>query len=53
MSAPTVGTMPVRVMVGRESRLLHPTEAWQTTTVPSGASLTVDRNFYVTARNTR
>ena len=45
--------MPVRVMVGRESRLLHPTEAWQTTTVPSGASLTVDRNFYVTARNTR
>jgi len=45
--------MPVRVTVGGESRLLHPTEAWQTATVPSGASLAVDRNFYVLTRSVR
>jgi aminopeptidase N len=42
--------MPVRVAIGGESRLLRPTEAWQTTTVPAGATLTVDRNFYVKTR---
>ncbi|HET9682663.1 MAG TPA: M1 family metallopeptidase, partial [Gemmatimonadaceae bacterium] len=45
--------MPVRVTVGDESRLLRPTETWQTTAVPSGAPLTVNRNFYVTAQPTR
>jgi aminopeptidase N len=45
--------MPVRVAIGGESRLLRPTEAWQTTTVPAGATLTVDRNFYVKTRYAR
>jgi aminopeptidase N len=45
--------MPVRVSVGGESRLLRPTDAWQSTTVPEGATLTVDRNFYVTPRSAR
>jgi aminopeptidase N len=45
--------MPVRVTVGGESRLLRPTESWQTATVPSGASLAVDRNFYVLTRSVR
>jgi len=45
--------MPVRVTVGGETKLLRPTESWQTTTVPSGATLTVDRNFYVTARDVK
>ncbi|HEX5971858.1 MAG TPA: M1 family metallopeptidase [Gemmatimonadaceae bacterium] len=45
--------MPVRVTVGTETRLLRPTGAWQTTTVPAGAELTVDRNFYVLSRRTR
>jgi aminopeptidase N len=44
--------MPVRVSVGSDSRLLRPTEAWQETTIPAGASLTVDRNFYVTVHRT-
>ena len=44
--------MPVRVTVGTESRLLRPTESWQTLAVPAGATLTVDRNFYVVARDT-
>jgi aminopeptidase N len=46
--------MPVAVMVpGVGTRVLHPTEAWQTLTVPSprAARLTVDENYYVTARN--
>ena len=45
--------MPVRVTIGSESRLLRPTESWQTATMPAGASLTVDRNFYVTAKNVK
>jgi aminopeptidase N len=45
--------MPVRVTVGNETRLLRPTESWQTTTVPAGANLAVDRNFYVLSRRTR
>ena len=45
--------MPVRVTIGSESRLLRPTESWQTIAVPAGTSLTVDRNFYVTAKRTR
>jgi len=44
--------MPVRVTVGGESRMLRPTGSWQTLTVPAGASLAVDRNFYVLARQT-
>jgi len=45
--------MPVRVMVpGMGTRVLSPTEAWQPLTVPSpdAARLTVDENYYVTAR---
>jgi hypothetical protein len=45
--------MPVRVSVpGLGTRLLHPTEAWQSMPVPSpeAAELTVDENFYVTTR---
>ncbi|HEX6599285.1 MAG TPA: M1 family metallopeptidase [Gemmatimonadaceae bacterium] len=45
--------MPVRVTVGNETKLLRPSESWQTTAVPAGATLTVDRNFYVTARRGR
>jgi aminopeptidase N len=45
--------MPVRVTVGSESRLLRPTAAWQTTTVPAGATLTTDRNFYVVTKTVR
>jgi len=44
--------MPVRVSVGSDARMLRPTEAWQTTTIPAGASLTVDRNYYVTVHRT-
>jgi len=44
--------MPVRVSVGGDSRLLRPTEVWQETTIPAGAALTVDRNFYVTVHHT-
>ena len=44
--------MPVRVTISGEPRLLRPTGSWQTTTVPAGATLMVDRNFYVTARRT-
>jgi hypothetical protein len=46
--------MPVRVNIpGLGTRLLHPTEAWQTMPVPSAqaAELTVDDNFYVTVRS--
>jgi len=46
--------MPVRVMVpGLGTRLLHPTEAWQSlpVTSPEAAQLTVDDNFYVTQRD--
>ena len=46
--------MPVRVNVpGMGSRVLHPTEAWQTLAVtsPQAAELVVDENFYVTQRN--
>jgi aminopeptidase N len=46
--------MPVRVNVpGLGTRVLHPTEAWQTMPVPSAqaAELVVDDNYYVTARN--
>jgi aminopeptidase N len=45
--------MPVRVNIpGLGTRLLHPTEAWQTMPVGSAqaAELTVDDNFYVTVR---
>jgi len=45
--------MPLRVMVpGLGARVLRPTEAWQQLPVPSprAADLTVDENFYVTAR---
>jgi aminopeptidase N len=46
--------MPVRVNVpGLGTRVLHPTEAWQTleASSPQAAALSVDENFYVTARN--
>ncbi len=46
--------MPVRVNVpGSGTRLLHPTEAWQTlpVTSPQAADLVVDENFYVTQKN--
>ncbi len=45
--------MPVRVNVpGLGTRLLHPTERWQTLRAasPEAADLAVDENFYVTAR---
>ena len=45
--------MPLKVSVpGMGTRLLHPTEAWQTMAVtsPQAVDLTVDENFYVTAR---
>ena len=48
--------MPVRVNIpGLGTRVLHPTEAWQSLAVnsPNGADLNVDENFYVTARNAR
>jgi aminopeptidase N len=45
--------MPVRVTIGSESRLLRPTEAWQSVTAPAGATLAVDRNFYVVAKSVR
>jgi len=47
--------MPVKVQIpGLGTRVLHPTEAWQTLAVssPQAADLAVDENFYVTARNT-
>jgi D-alanyl-D-alanine dipeptidase len=45
--------MPVRVNIpGLGTRLLRPTEAWQTLEAsPRAAELSVDENFYVTARN--
>lgn len=46
--------MQVAVMVPElGTRVLRPTEAWQTMTVPSAraAALTVDENYYVIARN--
>jgi aminopeptidase N len=46
--------MQVAVMVpGLGTRVLHPTEAWQTLAVPSARAvdLTVDENYYVTLRN--
>ena len=46
--------MPLRVGIpGQGTRLLHPTEAWQTLAAPSpqAAELDVDENFYVTVRN--
>ncbi len=47
--------MPLRVNVpGLGTRVLHPTEAWQTLAVggsPRAAELEVDENFYVTARD--
>jgi hypothetical protein len=45
--------MPVRVNIpGLGTRVLLPTEAWQTMPVdsPQAAELNVDDNFYVTAR---
>ncbi len=48
--------MPVRVQVpGMGTRLLRPTEAWQTLTVPAplAGPPVVDDNFYVTARELR
>jgi len=47
-------TMPVRVMIsGLGTQLLHPTETWQTLTLPGPgpASVIVDENFYVTTRD--
>ncbi|MDB4887213.1 MAG: Peptidase rane alanine aminopeptidase [Gemmatimonadetes bacterium] len=44
--------MPVRVGVGpTDSRLLRPTEAWQSTpvTIDAASEVTVDRNYYVRA----
>ncbi|MDH4044424.1 MAG: M1 family metallopeptidase [Gemmatimonadota bacterium] len=46
--------MPLAIMVpGLGTQVVHPTEAWQTLAVPSrrAADLTVDENYYVTARN--
>lgn len=46
--------MPVRINVpGLGTRMVHPTEAWQTLDAPSpqAAELSVDENFYVTVRN--
>jgi len=46
--------MPLRVQVpGLGTRLLHPTEAWQTLAAPDpeAAQLAVDESFYVTAKN--
>jgi aminopeptidase N len=46
--------MPVRVQIpGLGTRLLHPTEAWQTLAAsdPEAAQLEVDENFYVRTRN--
>jgi aminopeptidase N len=46
--------MPVRVMIsGLGTELLHPTEAWQTLTLPAAGQtdVAVDENFYVTARD--
>jgi len=46
--------MSLAVMIpGLGTRVLHPTESWQTLEVPSpeAARLTVDENYYVTARN--
>jgi aminopeptidase N len=46
--------MQVAVMIpGLGTQVLHPTEAWQTLTLRSrrAAELTVDENYYVTARN--
>ena len=45
--------MPVRVNIpGLGTRLLHPTESWQTLDATShrAAELSVDENFYVIAR---
>jgi len=45
--------MPLRVNVpGLGTRVLHPTETWQTLEVgsPNAAALSVDENFYVTSR---
>jgi len=46
--------MPVRVSIpGLGTRLLKPTEAWQTLEAsPRAAELTVDENFYVTVTST-
>lgn len=45
-------SMPVEVFVGEEHRWLHPTEMWQSTTVPSGVqSIEVDADYYVEVRN--
>ena len=47
--------MPVRVRVpGLGTRLLRPTEAWQSLAVtsPEAADLAVDESFYVTQKNT-
>jgi len=43
--------MPVRVQIpGMGTRLLRPTEAWQSLEVsPQAGELSVDENFYVTA----
>jgi len=46
--------MPVRVALGeKHSRVLRPTEAWQTLRLkrPDPAALTVDANYYVLTRN--
>jgi hypothetical protein len=46
--------MPLRVQVpGLGTRVLHPTESWQTLAMNSAqtAELVVDENFYVTTRN--
>jgi len=46
--------MPLRVSIpGLGTRLLHPTEAWQTLAVnsPDAAQLEVDENYYVTSHD--
>jgi aminopeptidase N len=47
--------MPVRVnMPGLGTRLLHPTDAWQSLAAsPRASELSVDENFYVTASQAR
>jgi hypothetical protein len=44
--------MPVRVMAGQTSMLLHPTAKPQSARIAPGATITVDPSFFVTAKRT-
>jgi aminopeptidase N len=46
--------MPLHVTIGSRDEMLHPTTSWQTLALPAGTvpSLKVDRNYYVTPRET-